>query len=505
MTTQISPSALSDKTLELLWARVRQRGDMPGFSKVVTAIVGAMHGDDDREFNMTRTVLSDPTLTQRVLRLANSAMYSAFGQGINTVSKAVIVLGTETIGHLALGLKLIDGLAAASPDTSNTRDEMGKAVLAGQIARQVASSSTQRDTEEAVVCSILHSLGRLMVSFYLPEQWAQVQVLVAQKSLDENEASREILGLALDEIGRAVGKRWGLPNGLVESLKDMPPRIAPGISHEPLEHADWLAAVSTMSTRCASVLSVEGDAVLADLTLIAENYADMIGLDVSFVLQAIETAQKVAADEVLLENVGASADDEQKQLALALGKPADSIQILKRGVGDMGSGAAASTNTGQMMTVALETVYQGLGLSRAIAFLRNHDEGKYIARKSFGDGAEELLPRLRFNDAYQPDVFHASLANDKMIFVEDAQAPGFINKLPRWWREELGASRSFMILPLMLNFHPVGFIYGDWSASLPTAEIAPNEVALLDELRALMVKAIERRCHAEPSWARAMH
>ena len=504
MTTQINPASLAEKTLELLWMRVRQRGDMPGFSEVVTAIVGAMHCDDDREFNMTKTVLSDPTLTQRVLRLANSAMYSAFGQGINTVSKAVIVLGTETIGHLALGLKLIDGLVAASTDTSNTRNEMDKAVMAGQIARQVASSSPQRDTEEAVVCSILHSLGRLMVSFYLPEQWAQVQDLIAQKNIPENEATKEILGLALDEIGRAIGKRWGLPSGLVESLKDMPPRIAPGISDEPLSHSDWLSAVSTMSTHCAGMLCADSTVVVADLASIAENYADMLGLDTEFVLQAIEKAQKVAANEVLLENEETATSDEKEQLPLPIGKPADSIQILKRGVGDMEGVATSSTNAGQLMAVALETVYQGLGLSRAIAFLRNHDEGKYIARMSFGEGAEELLPRLRFNDAYQPDVFHASLANDKMIFVADAQAPGFINKLPRWWRDELGTARSFMILPLMLNFHPVGFIYGDWSAASPTAEIVPNEVVLLDELRALMLKAIERRCYSEPSWARAM-
>jgi HD-like signal output (HDOD) protein len=86
--------ANADQTMELLWSRVRQRGDLPGFSKVVSSIISAMHNDDDSEFNMTKTVLQDPTLTQKVLRLANSAMYSVFGQGINTVSKAVIVLGT---------------------------------------------------------------------------------------------------------------------------------------------------------------------------------------------------------------------------------------------------------------------------------------------------------------------------------------------------------------------------------------------------------------------------
>ena len=499
MKKQDSIALNPEKTLDLLLTRVRQRGDLPGFSKVVSAIVGAMHGDDDREFSMTRTVLSDPTLTQRVLRLANSAMYSAFGQGISTVSKAVIVLGTETIGHLALGLKLIDGLSVASLGTSETRNEMEKAVLAGQIARQVALVSTRRDTEEVVVCSILHSLGRLMVSFYLPEHWVEIQKTAAEKQLSNNNAAEEILGLKLDEIGRLIGRRWGLPTGLVNSLKDMPPRAA-GDEHEPLDHADWLAAVSTMSTHCATVLSAANEVVADDLANIANDYADMLGLDTAAVLTAIEAAQKNVEEDPSGKEQN---DEPEKQLLLPLGKPADSVEILQRGVGDM-RGEIVTGNTGQMMTVALETVYQGLGLSRAIAFLRNHDEGKYVARMCLGECTEELLPRLAFSDAYQPDVFHASLANDKMIYVEDAHARGFLSKLPAWWRDELGTSRSFVTLPLMLNFHPVGFIYGDWHPALPVSGITPNEVVLLDELRALIVKAIEQRCRKEPAWAKAM-
>ena len=65
---------LGDKTLAQLWDCTRRRGDMPGFAKAITAILGAMRGEDDQEFNMTRTVLSDPVLTQKVLRLANSCL-----------------------------------------------------------------------------------------------------------------------------------------------------------------------------------------------------------------------------------------------------------------------------------------------------------------------------------------------------------------------------------------------------------------------------------------------
>jgi hypothetical protein len=78
----------ADATLALLWERIRRRATCPASPSAINAILASMRGEDEREFSMTQTVLSDPVLTQKVLRLANSGMYSAFGQRINTVSKA---------------------------------------------------------------------------------------------------------------------------------------------------------------------------------------------------------------------------------------------------------------------------------------------------------------------------------------------------------------------------------------------------------------------------------
>src|SRR4051794_15256337 len=221
MTASIHPSA-SNPTMALLWNRVRQHGDLPGFSKVVGSILAALRGENDREFNMTRTVLSDPVLTQKVLRLANSPMYAVFGAGINTVSKAVVVLGPEVIGHLALGLKLIEELSSASPDTRNARDEMEKALLAGHVARQLVAEMSAADAEEAVVCAMLHSLGRMMASFYLPEQWAEVRATCADGASSEDMAARKVFGLSLSDIGRLTAERWGLPVSIVDTLQDVP-------------------------------------------------------------------------------------------------------------------------------------------------------------------------------------------------------------------------------------------------------------------------------------------
>lgn len=499
-TVQIQ-QASAEQTLELLLSRIRQRGDLPGFSKVVSAILNAMQAEDDREFNMTKTVLSDPALTQRVLKLANSAMYSVFGQNINTVSKAVIVLGTEAIGHLALGLRLIDGLSTVSSASEIARSEMEKAVLAGHIARQVASTANTRDIEEAVVCSMLHSLGRLMTTFYLPDQWEQIQEYCAQHGVDESAAAHAVLGLNLDELGRMIAKRWGFPSTLINSMQSLRPKT----SDEPLTHSDWLAAVSTMSTACAGVLRETEGEPSRDITDIAGEYTNMLGLDPELLLGAIQVAHQAAKEEAVISK--------PEKPAAAVKKPVkpqpafkvkedvfkDDVSQLAKGVADM-QGISNSANSGQMVTVALETLYKGLGLSRAVVFLRSPDQTRYLGRLCFGEGVQELLPHLSFNSAYQPDVFHASLANDKIIFVENAQAANFISKLPRWWREAFPTTRSFIVLPLTLKRQPIGFMYGDWDQAAPEFKRESLEIPALENLRAIVSSAIEQRRKVEPNW-----
>ncbi|GAA4032263.1 HDOD domain-containing protein [Actimicrobium antarcticum] len=489
----IEHAADPEQTLQLLWTRVRQRGDLPGFSKVVSAILGAMRGEDDRDFNMARTVLSDPALTQKVLRLANSPMYAVFGRDVNTVSKAVVVLGTDAIGHLALGVKLIDGLSVASADSALARCEMEKAVLSGHIGRQIASSASTRDAEEAVVCSMLHGLGRMMVAFYLPELWQQILTAANVEGTPQDLHARHVLGLGLDHIGRMVALQWGLPNSLVDTLKD----VHPIALDEPLDHSQWLAAVSTMSLSCAEVLMTEvpGSAGLAlALDRIADGYAGMLGVDSRQLLIAVEVAQQAARDE------GAPASRLAKvtpplsaaDKAVTTGKPVNATALLVRGVADLGDISKSST-TGQLMSMALETLFNSLGLSHAALFQRIHKDGRYQARMCLGANLQDMAPRLNFDVAYQPDVFHAALANDKMIFVENARDPAFISKLPRWWKDAFPSVRSFVVMPLTVNRLPVGFLYGDWDRAVTPSRIDPAEIIPLNEMRALLVLALERQ------------
>ncbi|MFC0170211.1 HDOD domain-containing protein [Pseudoduganella danionis] len=491
MSVRSTGNALGDATLATLWESTRRRGDMPGFAKAISSILGAMRGEDEQEFNMTRTVLSDPVLTQKVLRLANSGMYAAFGQHISTVSKAVQVLGTDAIGHLALGLKLIEELSGGSSDATASHVEMEKAVLAGIVAQQIANTAESRHGEEAVVCSMLHTLGRMMLTYYMPERWHEIQRSAAQESCDVEAIAPKLLGLGLDEIGHAAALHWGLPAGLINGMR----KLAPPEPGSEISTSDWIAGLSTMSAACAESLWNDDAAGAAAVAQLADAYSAMLGVLPEKLKGAIEQAKVVAANDLTIAPLSKPAERRAKALARTRQRDAGN-QILLSGLADMRD-MMHTANPGQMVQIALETVFKGLEFSRALAFVRNRKDNQYAAKIGFGNDIREILPKLVFDDAYQPNVFHAALNSDRVIFIENARDAKFAAKLPEWWRNTLSAAHSFVILPLSANGQSAGFLYGDWDDSFPPIELSQTEFSLLNDMRALVVKAVLKRHQQE--------
>jgi HD-like signal output (HDOD) protein len=493
MPTTPERSPRADATLSLLWERVRRQGDMPGFTRAVNAILESMRGEDERDFSMTQTVLSDPVLTQKVLRLANSGMYAAFGQRVDTVSKAVLVLGTEAIGHLALGLKLVEELGKSRPDSGEAQAEMEKAVLAGMVAQQVASTNALRDPEAAVVCAILHSLGRMMVTFYLPERWTQVQ----QHGGDIDEAAQAVLGLSLEAVGRAVAEHWGLPRSLVAGMR----RVAPSDRREQLGQEDWLAAIGTMSARCADSLWNDDEAGAAEVRTLAASYGPMLGIEPDRILDAVSQARLDAAEELSVAPLARPAEKREKAIASSRQRLAGN-RLMMAGVAELRE-ALAQGGSPRMMELTLEAMHRGLGFSRTFAFIRNRREALYVARMGLGAGAQPLLPRLRFGDGYEANAFHAAFSSDRVIFIENPHDPKFAGKLPAWWKAHLQDARCFVILPLSTHGSPAGFLYGDWAGDTEAAAMGPVEFGLLNDLRTLLARSLEHRHQFDVAGSRA--
>jgi HD-like signal output (HDOD) protein len=448
-----------------------EQGDFPSLSKSVHDLAEAMHDEDKSITDVTGAILSDFTLTQKVIRLANSAMYAGIGGEITTITKAAVVLGFDAIAHLALSVRFVDTFSASSPDSAAARAEMTKALIAGDIARNIAIKANLADGEEAVVCALMHHLGRLLLVFYFPEEWAEIQKIAASKSLTENQTTLEVIGVTLDEISQEVAQSWRLPKKIANSMSS---QTSPGGTSIPGE-PDWLRTMANFAGEAAGIMVRKG-ANGDGLKELASCYGDALLVSADSIIESVNNAMAAANDFTILEVV------EEPH-----GKPTDSTERLAAGVLEITKALAENMSFGNSLNLVLETMYGSMGFNRVVAFLRDGDTFK--GKIGFGSMMPEVLPRLAFPEAYAMDVFHLSLANKADVFIEDAAGSKSASSMPEWFTASLPDVRAFVLLPMTFNGHPIGLLYGDWRQGT-TGLVEKNELLLMRSLRDHLMKLL---------------
>jgi HD-like signal output (HDOD) protein len=461
-----------------LVSQMNERGDLPGFSRSVQSIVNVLAdaSEEDRDdLKLIQVVLTDASLTQKVLRLANSAMYAVFEGQVTTVSRAIAILGIQTVAHLALGLKVVESFQSEDKTSVSIKGEMQKSMLAGVIGRQFAScSASTRDAEEASVCAVLHGLGRMLVAFYLPEAWAAIDSAV-KRGIAPETAAEQVLSVGFEQVGQFIASRWGLPSKLVSALRS-------ASSYEegtPLTHEDWLCTVGTAATRGASILYESHDESSAAITQLVTTFAPRLGLEVSQLRDAIASARTIIEETMSATPAVEKANGQSRDRALA------------RGLEELKSAAKTSTLS-QTVALAVEFLHQTLGSNRSYYFLKATKERMYKARLGLGKGAVELLPSLKFEEQFKPDVFHAAMASEKSCYVENTKSDNIKYRLPMWWLASLGTAQSFCIVPMNSNRIPLGFIYLEWASASQSKKLEGYALEVLSEVRTVIAQSIER-------------
>ncbi len=481
------PQMVKAVLLDRLWSRMNERGDFPMLSQSLRTTIAAMTNDDLDFSSLVQVVLSDFALTQKVLRLANSAMYLAFGGNITTVTRALMVLGMDAVGHLVVGMKIVDHFHHSAPRRIDAKLELNRTMLSGCVARKLTERGDLRAGEEAVVCTLMRQVGKLLVVFYLEPEWEQI-CRFSDDGATEDDACNEVLGVTFHEIGLEAANRWRLPEAIRAGMGAYDPA-----GDEP-RHVEWLRAITNYSTEVAKILTtphLTDEAREERIAELAGHYGGPLSTDPEVLVEmSLALAREEADDGVMREIV------ELRANADAIAREAlDPAQRIAAGVEDLRALPADSTLSTALSLVS-ETVLAGLSFSRTVMFVRR-GENMFQARRGYGPGVEKALPRLSFSAAFEPDVFHLAIANSVGIFIENARDPKMIARLPGWFRSAFDDARSFVLLPVGHEGEPpLALMYGDWLVNHEPRKIGPREMSALNELTRELARFFTRE-HAE--------
>lgn len=204
--------SLTASTLDQL---VEEIADLRPLPPVAAQVLQIAEGEHFSAHELAQAISSDPALTARVLRAANSAYYG-FPRHITTVRDAVVMLGFRQVRSVALAACAVGAMPVR--ETIDTRLFWRHAVTVALLAESMARSTHTAQEEEAFTAGVLHNIGRLALDQMRPDQFREAVVMARAARTTLHEAEREIFGFTDAEVGGALAMRWQFPADLALAI-----------------------------------------------------------------------------------------------------------------------------------------------------------------------------------------------------------------------------------------------------------------------------------------------
>lgn len=505
--------------LDFLLRRMRHKSDFPALSDAIQRIQRLTQSENESLGHLSNEILKDVALTQKLLRLVNTAAYRHNGGGgISTVSRAVALIGFAGIRNLALSLVLLERMENKG-HAQRLREDFLRSLMAASVARELCLS--EREAEEAFLGAMLYHLGRTLTEFYFPEEADTVRRLVSPTddgvAITEAAASAQVLGMSYEALGLGVARQWGLPDSLQRAMRRPGGEAPSKLIEDAAERQRWLARAS--NDMADLILHTPPEQAHAKVRALAQRHARALGISAETFEKAADTARQrltqmtEALDMRLPQNAKAqrllapltpAAHDSLTAHELTrtqvlertevMGTPpsaAQASELLAAGIQEITDAMVNSCQLNAVLRMIMETIYRALGLRRVIFCLRDARGQALTGRLGVGMDVERLAPLLRVDLAHQPpDLLAAVCIKGADTLIQDARAANIAARLPSWFKGEMQA-QSFLLLPLMLKGAPLGLIYAD-HAQAGAVQLGDKELSLLRTLRNQAVMAFRQ-------------
>lgn len=211
-----------NRTLSLLVKTVR---DVPSPPAIFERLNFVINNPCSSIRDIEAVVREDTALAGRLMRLANSA-YFGFPARVDTLSRAITLVGSRQLRDLALATSVINMFQGVSPEHITMESFWRHSVGCGLAARILASWRRETNPERYFVAGLLHDIGRMILFLKLADDMAGI--------LDEAKATGELLylcerkwlGFDHATVGGELLKSWNLPPEICAAVEN---------HHQPLQ------------------------------------------------------------------------------------------------------------------------------------------------------------------------------------------------------------------------------------------------------------------------------
>ncbi len=439
--------------------KMEEFSNLPSMPQIMERVREISEDPKSSAADLANIVLSDHSLTTRILRVANSAFYGQFSGKVSTITQAIILMGFNSVRSTVMGIAIYDTFSSLEQQTSfDLAAFWAKSLGWGVVARNMARRLRFKSSEEAFIAGFMHDIGQPVICMIFADDVPKIGPLVSRLD-DPVRHEHEKLGIDHQEVGEWLGKRWNLPPVLLKPMRHHH-RVGRSLrekSPEPL--VDLIYAADVVINK------------LSDPTVKHEEIVDLIGDDLHHLLgikhkdlsrvikRAVEQTCEIA-DELNIKITSFSAGTtaaipaaqpqappppEYLEAVRRLSDAERELTIMREVAAALKSG----TSEEEILQTLLEGIYRGLEFQRALLLCIDRAAHRARGVLGFGVSSQRLVHDLSIPLKDGVGAIVTCAAESKIVNILDTSAGIYESMLDGAEKDALNA-RAFCLFPVSI-------------------------------------------------------
>jgi HD-like signal output (HDOD) protein len=379
---------------------------------------------------------------------------------VYTITQAIVLMGFRAVRNTAISMAIygmVNKLAKSS--SFDVTAFWTRSVASGVIAKYLAGRINQPDMiEAAFIAGFMHDIGQVVLAGVFPSEYEQIS-REETESPDVYLQERSLMGVDHMQAGGVLARKWNLPKALEMAITDHH-----RLGHPPEERSEHLLidlvylsdrlcahvmrgtapdsqAYQKMIEQARPLIDISETAMVELLSVCRQHMAE-IASDLEIDIESEFSRHSVPS--VDLTDMHARLSHKEIQLAF--------LQNASNALMDL-------ETEEEILQVAAETIFRGLGMGRTIVFALNESKDAFQGRVGFGFESQKAVKALSFplddplfkqmQEAAQP---LSVLEKDENLYGAVATAPS-VNALE---------ANAFVAVPLRMTREVPYVVFADY-------------------------------------------
>lgn len=444
------------------WLNRLSQEDMPIFGRTVQEIISVSEDYDSNIDHLAQGVLKDASMTTKILKLANTPLYNPTNKEVNTVSRAITLLGFDSVRAICLSIALVESIAQ-SVNRKYLIKEFTYALHAATQARSLCKNIDGKKAEEVFVAALLWNVGELAF-WCFAENDGEALISELDRGAGKEEAEMKVLGFHLSALSKQLVKNWNLTSLLqddsdskkqnnklyllVKECRDLASGTEAGWKSEKVILAmERLASLCDMDKEELQESVYENAHVAAS---ISKTYG------MKDVGRIIPQPPDTSTEQEKRQKKEEDTTDEEGAKGLSQYNSTLQLDILR----EMSLMLNENPDFSSLIQMALDGICRGIGMDRVLFAMTSADKQYIKARYALGIESTSLLNNFKFKLlTKKTNIFRMTL-EEKRSFWVGGPARGISDIVTDDIVSTLGGN-SFFLIPILIGGKAIGLFYAD--------------------------------------------